>query len=329
MSLESILEWGVVPDVGGRGVPFGRYHGAPRAIDFTGFERGWSAVRRRFVRKAWWYAGVYTEDLVIGFAVCDAGYAGLGFAYIYDLKTGTLIEEGSHKGLAFAQNFQPQLDGKWQLDAGAGRWRVKPEDAAFAVTFQGKRLTLDLKIDHDKQGLTAIAPAGLRPFNQTYKRIGSGVSGHVVSDGVRREISGPWGAIDFTAGYPPRHTAWNWAALAGTTESGQKFGINLVGDFNAGLENALWIDDDLIPLGACEFQYPTDPAQGPWRMMTRDGVVQLEFTPHGVRRETLDRWLVRTHFVQPFGSFSGKITTDGIIQRLRGTGVVEEHDSLW
>ena len=41
---------------------FGRYNGVPETIDFRRFETGWAgALRRRLMRKAWWYAGVFAD----------------------------------------------------------------------------------------------------------------------------------------------------------------------------------------------------------------------------------------------------------------------------
>jgi hypothetical protein len=82
---------------------------------------------------------------------------------------------------------------------------------------------------HGKRtGSTTIAPAGDRPFHHSYKNLLLPATVDVMVDGESIRYSGNIGGIDFSKGYPPRHTFWNWASLNAKTENGVEFGINLV-----------------------------------------------------------------------------------------------------
>src|SRR5688572_10554932 len=54
----------------------------------AGVERAW----RRMRLKQWHYASVATPRLFLGAVVFDAGYVGMGFAYVVDRKTGHVRE---------------------------------------------------------------------------------------------------------------------------------------------------------------------------------------------------------------------------------------------
>jgi hypothetical protein len=72
--------------------------------------------------------------------------------------------------------------------------------------------------------------------------------------------SGNYGSIDFTKGYPPRETIWNWLSFIGNTESGKIIAVNLVDRFNANMENILWVNGQKQLLSNAKFtlQEPYD-----------------------------------------------------------------------
>ena len=134
--------------------------------------------------------------------------------------------------------------------------------------------------------------------------------------------------VDFTLGYPPRRTFWNWAAGNGSAGE-SRIGFNLVAHFNAGLENALWIDGRIVALAQATFAYDPKLLEQPWRVSTEDGVLEALFEPEGQRAENIQAMVLGSKFVQLFGRFTGSVKVDGVRQNFTAFGVVEEHHALW
>jgi len=61
-----------------------------------------------------------------------------------------------------------------------------------------------------------------------------------------------------------------------------------------------------------------------------EGGTHLTFAPEGYREQTVDLKVLRSRYVQPFGTFSGRIVTGGVAYAIDGVpGVAEDHDALW
>ena len=150
-----------------------------------------------------------------------------------------------------------------------------------------------------------------------------------LSPGEIRRYGEVLGALDFTLGYPPRETRWNWACLVGSTSDGRRFGLNAVAHFNQGLENAMWLDGALVPLGETRFRPGHERCRDTWQIETADGSLQIAFEPEGARTETIRLGLLASRFVQPFGRFTGRLQHRGSAVEIRGHGVVEDHFARW
>lgn len=315
----------------GHGSPaaFGTYRGPIPDVS----TRAWDGNRgplskRRLERKSWLYVGAFSERYMVGLATVDAGVVANGFCYVYDRERDLLVEEDLMLPFGFAKDFEPRVDGVWQLSKGARTWRTEYRDKQWRVHFGGKRLTVSLTLDGPGDGLTAIASSIGRPFAHTYKVCSLPAAIEVSIDGQTGSSAGG-GSIDFTLGYPPRTTLWNWASAYGRTDEGREFGLNLVGQFMNGQENGLWFDGELLALPQAVFEY--DPANrlGVWKIRTLDGSVNLEFVPEGRRSQNLRAGVMASVFTQPFGRFSGTIRHDRTEFQVTALGVVEEHSATW
>ncbi len=316
-------------DASGQLHPFGRYRGAVGDVSTARWDRG-AAWPRRLQRKAWLYAGAYHEDFMVGYAVADAGYLGTAFVYVYDRARKVRVEESLEIPFGFAEGFQPSMRGAWSLGFGGRQWRIDPEGDGLRFRYDGRRISLDLRVPSLDGGMTTLAPALHRPFNHTFKQLCLAAEATVRIDARRFERSLPHGAaVDFTLGYPPRDTRWNWACLQGTTDDGRPFGLNLVAYFNDALENALWLGDELIPLGSAAFTIGRPADQGPWTLRVAELDLTLTFIPEGARQDRKNLGLLKHDFIQPFGRFEGSFRADGKIVRVSGHGVVEDHTSRW
>lgn len=313
----------------GRLVPFGTFRGPVENTSTTVWDgNGGLLSKRRTQRKAWLYLGAFTESHMVGFAMVDAGLIANGFCYVYDRERDVLVEEAVTVPLGFDRKFAPQVEGAWHLASGRREWTTEFADNAWNATFRGKRLDVSLRLQGPGHGLTAIASSIGRPFAHTYKVCDLPTTIDVSVDGVKGRASGG-GSVDFTLGYPPRHTLWNWASMYGHTDDGQTVAVNLVGQFMNGQENGLWIGGKLSPLPQATFEYdPVNPL-APWRIRTLDGTVDLTFEAEGQRRQNLNVGAMASVFSQPFGRFTGMIRHGGQELEVTGLGVVEEHTAVW
>lgn len=311
----------------GEGPPaWGRYAGPIADTDTSAWDA--NLLRRRTERKAWMFLGAYTERYTVGLAMVDAGFAATAFAYAHDRQTGRLVEASTLVPLGFADGFQPGLRKTWQLTALEGTWTLVPAGEGWRATFQGPRFSLTLEPGAASQGLSVLASAQDRPFHHTYK------AASIPTQVKFQELAGGWqtaavGVLDFSKGYPPRNTFWNWASLVGRTEDGRSFGLNLTADFNNALENAVWVDGQLTPLATALFRYQPSAVLEEWRLSTADGALELRFVPDGLRQEHLMLGAFESRFQQPFGRFEGTLKLNGQTVRVTGSGVVEQHWATW
>ncbi len=317
---------------GPSGYACGRFEGAiaSPAIDAAG--------ALRFRLKEWHYLSVVTDRWFVAFGLVQLGYVAQLFAYVVDrsaptrrneverisplgralrmaessTRGTTTFEGGGHRvEIASANGFVVELDVAMPGGRLAGRFRVEPAPG----------LSLAYPLSHDRPAYTHKA-AGMRVAGElsvgSATILGAGAEGLAVSD--------------FTRSLARRHTRWKWASFAHARSDGRPFGLNLsadVYDDEAGdsQENAFFSGEETAALGGVRFTLPREPRKEPWRIASRRGdEVDLRFTPLGARSHDRDLGIVRTRFVQPYGTFHGRVRDE----RVDGAfGVVEDHDSLW
>jgi hypothetical protein len=301
-------------------IPFGLYAGPVADMATT----PWSSIRRS-QRKAWMFCAAFSERYCVGFAIADAGMVATAFVYVFDTRTGKYVEEKVTAPLGFSGDFDPDLSTKWILKA----FSITPEGNNITCSHQGKRIQIKMTVTENGKGSTTLAPAGDRPFHHTYKNLLLPAVVDATIDGEKIKFDGNIGGVDFSKGYPPRHTFWNWASLNAVTDNGVEFGVNLVGDFNNSIENALWVDGKVLQLSQATFSYGKPVEKSIWQINTLDGILNMKFTPLGVRGENINAFIMMSRFKQPFGTFTGTIKLDGVLHNFTGRGVVEEHFAKW
>ncbi|GLE07263.1 hypothetical protein PINS_up017323 [Pythium insidiosum] len=169
------------------------------------------------------------------------------------------------------------------------------------------------------------------------------------------------GGIDWTRSMALRCTRWNWVSTsfrarvtttsivtgASTTEENAAVGINLskqVYDINGeSQENAIWINGKVYVLRGVDFEVPKHaPVSEPWHVRSMaaaagsGNAVDLTFTPVGGSREDHTHLVVaESDFVQPFGTFRGRVTLHADAETRidvdveNAFGVVEDHYAVW
>lgn len=305
---------------------FGTYRGpiadtTTRAWDFNS---RW-LPRRRTERKAWIYLGVFSRDLYAGMAIIDAGYFATAFSYVYIPAEKFFIEDRQTRPLGLGQHFDATLNDTWRL----GPYEILPTQNKIVFNMRGQfDLSASFQLNHN--GLSTVAPSeGTRPFHFTYKEMAMAVDGEFIGNGRRQKFSGDFGILDYSKGYPPRRTEWNWLSMVGKTESGKSLSVNLVDKFNESRENALWVNGEPLPLSTAHFHYIRPAEKSVWRVLTRDNVFEARFRPFGARSENLNIGLLRSQFVQPYGMFDGHVRLGDQAEKFTGFGVTEDHLAVW
>ncbi|MCZ2394862.1 MAG: DUF2804 domain-containing protein [Chitinophagales bacterium] len=286
---------------------------------FPGFKR------RRTQRKAWIFFGIYSKDFYVGMAIVDAGMVSTAFTYFYVPSENLFIEDKTTLPLGFKNNFDPSLTDDWSL----GKYSIRTTHQMMSLNYKGK-YKLEITAHLLDNGVSIVAPSeGNRPFNFTYKDLPIPVQCKIDYRGKVYEIEGAYGAIDFTKGYPPRQTEWNWSSAIGKTESGKSIAFNIVNKFNSNMENILWLDKERILLSDAKFTYGPDLKNDIWRIETNDSILKMQLQPLGARQENLNAAIMKSVFIQPFGEYTGTITVNGVKENFTAWGVAEEHLAVW
>lgn len=310
---------------------FGRFQGRADGFDWARLAAPFarSAWWRRFHHKRWHYVALATDDVFCGIAIVDLGWTNTAFAYVFDRRARKVVA-------AFSQDGLPGLTAQVGAHAGQGsRFRFLQNRIALDTLADGSyRLALrcgQCEIDAAFAGSTplllAVGPIAGGAVHATQKSSGLALAGSVRAGAARYRLDGGVASFDYSNGLLERDTAWRWASAHDLT-----LGFNLQAGYFGACENALWLDGELIGLGAARFDYDAADPLAPWQVSTDDGLLDLRFTPEGARREDKNLLIAASRYVQPIGTFSGTVrraphAPARAVTRL--VGVTEDHASRW
>jgi hypothetical protein len=246
--------------------------------------------------KQWRYIGFYSSELSLCAGAVRVGPFRQSFWAVWDRRTGRLAERTklSHRGM----HIEPGL-----------------------LRARDRHVQIDLRLD-EGAGIEVVTPYG-EGYVWTRKQACVAARGSVVQAGNRRVIEGEWAFVDDWAGYPPRHTRWEWSAGVGIDTAGRRVGWNLVSGINddgRGSERTIWIDAQPHEIAAVAFA----PDLAGVGFANGD---RLAFKREAVRRRRENLLLIRSDYEQPFGTFSGRLP--GGSELREGYGVMERHDAVW
>ena len=252
--------------------------------------------------KRWRYLGGYGDDVCLCLGVVRVGVGVQAFWAVWDRAGHRLVERTAL--------------GRSGVRLGA------PGAPVGVARVRAPGVELDLRVRPDGEPLTVLSPHG-GSYIWTCKAPVE-LTGTLRLDGVARAVRCR-GLVDDSAGYHARRTEWRWCAGVGTTTDGQAVTWNLVAgvhDVGAVTERAVWRGGVPVPAGAMSLSDELD------RVTTVDGG-DLRFHAEAVRRRD-DRvlgGLIRSEYVQPFGTFAG--TLPGRLELVSGFGVLERHRARW
>jgi hypothetical protein len=309
---------------------WGVYSGLPSntQTDHWDGNNNWTSPRR-WLRKSWIFVGLYTADFSIGFAMVDAGFIGKGFCYFHTSDSSIQVEQGTDKPFGFSSDFEGNLDSNWQL----GDYTIRSiRKNTYQLRYQGKKFELAIDFVDNDNGLSFVCPSEestKRPFHFTYKNLLVPMDITLKYRQKKKVYQQVLGSIDFSKGYPPKHTNWNWLSFTGTTTSGIPVGINLVNGFNSNLENAIWMGNKRYLWGEVRFDYQSPLIATPWSVQAVDNNLSLTLTPNGNRKENINLKWLKSKFTQVFGAIEGKVKIEDQWVFIKGFGVMEEHEAVW
>ncbi|MFO0588002.1 MAG: DUF2804 domain-containing protein [Polyangiaceae bacterium] len=287
--------------------------------------------------KAWYYVAIASPEVFVGVAVLRFGYVASTFAFLFERApsggpSGHFLTDRSMLAPPFAARYKGE-DGialRWLGDTcrfersgdfGAFDLEVKMTDFSIAARIEGAPKPTPI---------SAVSALGGGLVQATEKRALLPTSGEVTLAGKRFSLDGAFGGFDRSHGYLPRHTVWRWSFAMGRAETGEAIAWNLVEGFVGESECAVWIDDQLFPVGEARFDFDPGRALRPWRITTTCGALDLTFDPGDIHAEHQDLGLVKTRFLQPVGAYSGTIKIGDRTLRISGVlGVAEDQDATW
>ncbi|MCK5695336.1 MAG: DUF2804 family protein, partial [Desulfobacula sp.] len=87
--------------------------------------------------------------------------------------------------------------------------------------------------------------------------------------------------FDWTNGFYPRRTFWNWACGAGFADDETQIGFNFSSGVyeNGLLENTVWINGTPLKQGEITFTYDSKKPEIPWQIKSKDDFINLRFMP--------------------------------------------------
>lgn len=309
---------------------FGLYSGSVVEAGFARLEDAPGPLQRRLMEKKWQYLFLATPEMMLALAVIDCGYLSSGICAVFDRGSRRLlVDDNPVLPPLCAQVGEEPADGMSARLMGP-RMKARLQRAGGRISVQASwaHADIDLLLDASRAPapITAIAPVGPKGrFDLTQKTVLVPAEGEVRAGNVRFPVRGELAGLDYTHGLLARETAWRWAFGGGRAGS-HLVAFNFSDGFLKGEgENVAWIDGEPQAVGPVHISLP-QTAAGPWRVQSADGRVDLAFHAEGQRSQTVDLKLIRSRYLQPFGTFAG--TLDGIaVEAL--PGVTEDHEARW
>lgn len=314
-----------------RGIPaFGTYCGQIDTLSWQALRLPpLQRLRRRLHHKRWQYAAVAHQDYFIGVAVVDVGWICTAFAYLFDRRQRRLLADFSADGvplLSTRLEDRPFSDATFRRGSNRIAFRRAEQRLELTINTPGFKLAAHLALPAAAQTLAVIAPANWQA-HATHKSSALTVNGFAEADGQRFSLDDAIASLDASNGLLARETRWRWASA-----HAPGLGFNLQAGYMGETENALWLDGELLPVGAARFDYDAANPLNPWHICTEDGAVDLRFQPEGARGENKDLLIAASRYIQPIGHFSGTLIHPDTgraypVQQL--AGVTEDHYAKW
>ncbi|MFZ6654451.1 DUF2804 domain-containing protein [Undibacterium sp. TJN19] len=317
-------------------VQFGKFSGAPACIDWSTLAAPYrrSKLWQVFHHKHWHYVALATEEIFCGIAIVDIGWTNTAFAYVFDRQQGKLLASYSQDGipgLTAQLNKHPATgaDCRFQFLKNCIHFQHVAGTDNYHLSLQCGAFSIDAVLNGSQAapGLFAAGEVEGGTVHATFKSAAMRLNGEVRLADSRFALDSGIGSYDHSNGFLARETAWRWASA-----HAPGLGFNLQAGYFGRNENALWLDGQLIALGAAQFAFDQNNPMAAWHIHTDDGLLDLHFQPEGFRAENKNLLIAASRYVQPIGTFSGwvRASVDAPVRQIENlVGVTEDHFSRW
>jgi len=278
------------------------------------------------------FLGISSRDLFVGMAVIDLKYIAKAFLYVYDQKSGQMVEDQqlALPNAVFIDARPDNCKSYFQTK----HFNVTTEQGHFSAktSHMNLEVTLDLPQAHP---FRLCSRCGYNGWIYTQKTTPVTVSGKISINEKNYSIQSPhsMALVDWTTGYMRKETFWNWASIATTLNEGRYLGLNLSCGVNETgfTENFFVVGSQLTKVDTVHFEYDLNDLYQPWTIRSYDKKINLTFSAEHHRSENLNAWLVASKFTQLMGRFSGHLQTDTgeVISLDNCPGWAEDHFARW
>ncbi len=314
--------------VGADGLPaLGRFTGLAASFDWAKLAGPFQRSRwwRHFHHKRWHYIALSAGDYFCAAAIVDLGWTNTAFAYVFDRRQRQVVASMSQDGLPGLTARLANRVGEGSRFAFLGKRIVITRDGRLHL--RSNDFAIDAAFCASTPWLLAVGAPDGGAVHATQKSGAMALTGELHLGAQRILLDGGIASVDYSNGLLARNTAWRWASA-----HGRDIGFNLQAGYFGANENALWLDGELVALGAAQFTVDPVHPLSPWHVRTDDGLLDLHFEPEGARREDKNLLIAASRYVQPIGTFSGTVRAfPGAPARQvdKLVGVTEDHASRW
>lgn len=281
---------------------------------------------RRGRTRRWSYSGAGSDDVAVGAAVVDLGFASTAFAWC--LVDGRLLTWEARGLPLVSARLGDHAATPARFRARGGRVTIGADGALDVdVPVRGGRMRVHSTVEAGGPAV-CVTPTPRGGWNATQKVAGERARLVVSVPGTQLTTrAGTW--RDWTLGAQDRDTAWRWGAGAGTAEDGRRVGLNVSTGMNGQVgEDLVWWDDIPYPLDLQELGPVGTDLRGDWRLSGPGWELVLESA--GARAADEHLLVVRSRYVQPVGTLRGTLPgPDGTPVRVELVGVTEDHEARW
>lgn len=304
--------------------------------------KGIPGLFKNFRLKKWHYFSFTSDQVILGLAVVDAGYAGDFFLYVYDFQSGKLVEMGDTSPVFIPSKVSDSsLIGHTEYKKGSyfigmdyfyeqGYYTI----SINAVDKKGNSIVGDVKSLIVGEPLVNVREVDTHRLVYTHQNSIHRAEGMIKCNDkeYRFDPQKDFSGMDYTKGIHMYYTTWNWACAGGFAEDGTPIAINFAMDIASGGSNSIivyWIKDKLYRVSSATFDY--NHLDEDWHIFSPGKEVDILFKPAGKRVGTFNSGIFKFNFTQPFGHFQGKLNGEGdqILNFNDIRGVAEEHYAWW
>ncbi|MGL4613307.1 MAG: DUF2804 domain-containing protein [Shewanella sp.] len=335
--------------IGPSGSPqFGHFDGIVHNLGLAHFhycntmDKPASAWAKHFDFKQFQFISLVTPRYVIGVALADIAYLGSAFCYAYEIQNQRLIEQQWLRPLRLGYRMTPSpYQGLGQIGRAGNRLQFTIVEGEWQLVIDTPRIQAEISLQPPALSLpmALCTPTGYNGWTYTQKHNGLAVKGRLMVDHEPQPLNLALAGYDFSAGFMRRDTSWRWASISAQIAQGI-MGLNLAAGVNetGANENVFWINGERHLLGPVQFEFvrrsgdsDRDSGAEVWRIYSLNGQVNLQFVARRCRSEKRNFILLKSHFRQYIGLFSGTIIDNGghRYELTEVLGLTEDHYARW